>query len=88
MTTRLNVGGPAIQAVLLSARLDPDRFESLLVAATESANEGNMIELGRLDPPAALAGAIDCLLADPAARDGAGTRLDPRSSPVTMSLAW
>ena len=52
--TRLNVGGPAIQAVLLSARLDPDRFESLLVAGTESATEGNMIELGRLEAPPAL----------------------------------
>jgi glycosyltransferase involved in cell wall biosynthesis len=52
--TRLNVGGPAIQAVLLSARLDPDRFESLLVAGTESVAEGNMIELGRLDAPRAL----------------------------------
>ncbi len=52
--TRLNVGGPAIQAVLLSARLDPERFETLLVAGTESAVEGNMIELGRLDAPPAL----------------------------------
>ena len=54
MITRLNVGGPAIQAVLLSTRLDPDRFESLLVAGTESAVEGNMIDLGRLDSPPAL----------------------------------
>ena len=52
--TRLNVGGPTIQAVLLSARLDPDRFESLLVAGTESATEGNMIDLGRLAAPLAL----------------------------------
>lgn len=52
--TRLNVGGPAIQAVLLSTRLDPGRFESVLVAGTESASEGNMIELGRLDAPPAL----------------------------------
>ncbi len=52
--TRLSVGGPAIQAVLLSARLDPERFETLLVAGTESAVEGNMIELGRLDAPPAL----------------------------------
>jgi glycosyltransferase involved in cell wall biosynthesis len=51
--TRLNVGGPAIQAVLLSTRLDPDRFETLLVAGTESPTEGNMIELGRLDAPPA-----------------------------------
>jgi glycosyltransferase involved in cell wall biosynthesis len=50
----LNVGGPAIQAVLLSARLDPDRFECVLVAGTETAVEGNMIELGRLDAPPAL----------------------------------
>jgi glycosyltransferase involved in cell wall biosynthesis len=52
--TRLNVGGPAIQAVLLSARMDPDRFETLLVAGTESSTEGNMIELGRLEEPPAL----------------------------------
>jgi glycosyltransferase involved in cell wall biosynthesis len=49
--TRLNVGGPAIHAVLLCARLDNDRFESVLVAGTESASEGNMIELGRLEAP-------------------------------------
>lgn len=52
--TRLNVGGPAIQAVLLSARLDPERFESLLVAGTESASEGSMIKLGRLEAPPSL----------------------------------
>jgi len=52
--TRLNVGGPAIQAVLLSTRLDPDRFDTLLVAGTESPTEGNMIELGRLEAPPAL----------------------------------
>jgi len=52
--TRLNVGGPAIQAVLLSERLDPDRFETVLVAGAESAAEGNMIDLGRLEPPKAL----------------------------------
>ena len=52
--TRLNVGGPSLQAVLLSTRLDPERFESLLVAGTESLVEGNMIELGRLEAPPAL----------------------------------
>src|SRR6266566_918781 len=46
--TRLNVGGPALNAALLSARLDPDRFETLLVAGTEKASEGSMLELGRL----------------------------------------
>jgi glycosyltransferase involved in cell wall biosynthesis len=46
--TRLNVGGPTLQAALLSTRLDPDRFETLLVAGTESPEEGSMLELGRL----------------------------------------
>jgi glycosyltransferase involved in cell wall biosynthesis len=46
--TRLNIGGPAINAALLSTRLDPDRFATLLVAGTESASEGSMLELGRL----------------------------------------
>ena len=47
--TRLNIGGPAINAALLSTRLDPDRFETLLVAGTESPAEGSMLELGRLE---------------------------------------
>src|SRR5436309_15375254 len=46
--TRLNVGGPAINAALLSTRLDSDRFETLLVAGVESPTEGSMLELGRL----------------------------------------
>ena len=46
--TRLNVGGPAINAALLSTRLDEARFETLLVAGNESASEGSMLELGRL----------------------------------------
>src|SRR5438093_1901123 len=46
--TRLNVGGPAINAALLSARLDPDRYETLLVAGSESESEGSMLDLGRL----------------------------------------
>src|SRR5712691_8473116 len=52
--TRLNVGGPAINAALLSARLDPDRFDTLLVAGSESATEGSMLELGRLNEGLAL----------------------------------
>jgi glycosyltransferase involved in cell wall biosynthesis len=47
--TRLNVGGPALHAALLSTRLDADRFETLLVAGREGAAEGSMLELGRLD---------------------------------------
>jgi len=52
--TRLNVGGPAIHAALLSTRLDPERFETLLVAGTESSSEGSMLDLGRLQAPLAL----------------------------------
>jgi glycosyltransferase involved in cell wall biosynthesis len=46
--TRLNVGGPALHAALLATRLDPDRFETLLVAGAESPTEGSMLDLGRL----------------------------------------
>jgi glycosyltransferase involved in cell wall biosynthesis len=46
--TRLNVGGPALHAALLATRLDPDRFETLLVAGAESPTEGSMLELGRV----------------------------------------
>lgn len=42
------MGGPAIHASLLSARLDPARFETLLVAGHEDPAEGSMLELGRL----------------------------------------
>jgi glycosyltransferase involved in cell wall biosynthesis len=52
--TRLNVGGPAINAALLSTGLDPDRFETLLIAGSESASEGSMLELGRLGDGLAL----------------------------------
>lgn len=45
--TRLNVGGPAIQAMLLTGRLDPERFETLLVCGRVGAAEGDMLELRR-----------------------------------------
>ncbi|MBI4349162.1 MAG: glycosyltransferase family 4 protein [Elusimicrobia bacterium] len=48
--TRLNIGGPAIHVSLLSARLDPRRFQTLLVAGREGRDEGSMAELGRLHP--------------------------------------
>lgn len=44
----MNIGGPAIQAGLLTARLDPARFETLLVAGSEGPSEGNILHLGRL----------------------------------------
>jgi glycosyltransferase involved in cell wall biosynthesis len=39
---RLNVGGPAIHVVNLSAGLDPSRFEQILIAGSENAAEGSM----------------------------------------------
>jgi glycosyltransferase involved in cell wall biosynthesis len=43
--TRLNVGGPAIHAALLTERLDPGRYESRLVAGHEGPREGDMLQL-------------------------------------------
>lgn len=42
---RLNIGGPAIHATLLTERLDPRRYDSLLVAGTEDPREGNYLAL-------------------------------------------
>lgn len=42
---RLNIGGPAIHTILLTAGLDPTRFESTLVTGVEAAYEGNMLDL-------------------------------------------
>jgi glycosyltransferase involved in cell wall biosynthesis len=42
---RLNIGGPAIHATLLTARLDPARFSTTLVTGTEDAAEGNYLTL-------------------------------------------
>lgn len=42
---RLNVGGPAIQASLLTSGLDQKRFISTLVTGREASREGNMLEL-------------------------------------------
>ena len=39
---RLNIGGPAIHTALLTQGLDPDRFQSVLVAGKVSAKEGDM----------------------------------------------
>jgi len=40
--TRLNIGGPAMHTVLLTAGLDRSRFESLLVAGVVGEGEGDM----------------------------------------------
>ena len=39
---RLNIGGPAIHTALLTQGLDPDQFQSVLVAGKVSAKEGDM----------------------------------------------
>ena len=44
---RLNIGGPAIHVILLSADLDPERYETLLVKGMESETEGDMMDLAR-----------------------------------------
>jgi len=41
---RLNVGGPSIHVVNLSAGLEPNRFEQLLVVGKESRDEGSMLD--------------------------------------------
>jgi glycosyltransferase involved in cell wall biosynthesis len=43
--TRLNVGGPSVQATLLSAELAPPQFESVLLAGVEAEREGNYLDL-------------------------------------------
>jgi glycosyltransferase involved in cell wall biosynthesis len=43
--TRLNIGGPAIHAILLTRGLNSDRFRSILVSGQEGPTEGNMRDL-------------------------------------------
>jgi glycosyltransferase involved in cell wall biosynthesis len=46
--TRLNIGGPAIHAILLTSALDDGaRFRSTLVAGTTAPHEGDMLDLAR-----------------------------------------
>jgi len=42
---RLNIGGPAIHTILLTAGLNNERFEPLLVTGVEGKREGNMFDL-------------------------------------------
>jgi glycosyltransferase involved in cell wall biosynthesis len=44
---RLNVGGPAIQAISLSSELSPDRYQTMLVCGQVSAGEGDMAYLAK-----------------------------------------
>ena len=40
--SRLNVGGPAIQAITLTQRLTPLGYETTLIRGREAPNEGSM----------------------------------------------
>jgi len=42
---RMNIGGPAIHAALLTRRLDPRRYRTLLVTGAEGQTEGNHLAL-------------------------------------------
>lgn len=44
---RLNVGGPAIHVILLSARLRAAGHETILVKGTEAPSEGDMLDFAR-----------------------------------------
>jgi len=44
---RLNVGGPAIHVMLLSARLREHGYETVLVKGTEAPSEGDMLDVAR-----------------------------------------
>jgi glycosyltransferase involved in cell wall biosynthesis len=46
--TRLNIGGPALHAAILTTRLDPRRFQSRLVVGATGRSEGSMLDTGRL----------------------------------------
>jgi glycosyltransferase involved in cell wall biosynthesis len=48
--TRLNIGGPAIHAILLTKGLDRDRFDTLLVTGSIDKNEGEMIYFSKDQP--------------------------------------
>jgi len=42
--TRLNIGGPSIHVILLSDRLNKERFKTYLVVGKEGKNEGSMLK--------------------------------------------
>jgi glycosyltransferase involved in cell wall biosynthesis len=44
----MNVGGPSLHVGILTARLDPERFETLLVSGHEEGSEGNIFDTGRV----------------------------------------
>lgn len=47
VVTRLNIGGPSLQVLLLSAELDPQRFTTCLIVGEPASTEGDLSELAR-----------------------------------------
>ena len=45
LLSRLNIGGPSIHTILLSSKLNKNRFQSILAVGIEGINEGNMLNL-------------------------------------------
>jgi glycosyltransferase involved in cell wall biosynthesis len=45
LIARMNIGGPALHVSLLTERLDPECYTSLLVTGTEAPHEGNYLAL-------------------------------------------
>ena len=45
--TRLNIGGPALHAAILSSQLDPQRFSTCLVVGQPDTDEGDLSDLVR-----------------------------------------
>lgn len=45
LITRLNVGGPAVHVLLLAGRLDPDRFDAVIIAGAPAPREGELTSL-------------------------------------------
>jgi hypothetical protein len=43
--SRLNIGGPAIQAITMTKLLEPMGYESLLIRGSEAPHEGSMDDL-------------------------------------------
>ena len=48
---RLNVGGPALQATVLSEGLDPERFDHRILSGSVDPHEGDYVELRAPDLP-------------------------------------
>lgn len=76
VVARLNVGGPAIHTILLTAGLQDDRFRSTLVTGVEGKSEGSMLHLARKRGVA------------PLVLPALGREIDPRSDLRCVYQLW